>query len=158
MRRITLRVACVQLRARPLPESAAALDDVVRGIRMAAARGAHIAVFPECSYPGYVLLRKDPYRSHDQPEAALRAVRRVAAREGVAVALGIARYDGGGRLRNEAVFIDRRGAEVARYAKFFLWNFDGAWFERGRTVEPFETEFGRLGMMICADGRMPEIA
>jgi predicted amidohydrolase len=135
-----------------------ALADVLGGIAAAASQGADITVFPECAYPGYVLLGTHPYRNIPGADDALRTVSDAARRAGIAVAMGIARYDAGGRLRNEAVFFDRRGAEVARYAKIFLWNFDSKWFAPGDAIPVFETEFGRIGMMICADGRMPEIA
>lgn len=158
MRPITVRIACVQLQARPVREAQIALADVLAGITAAASLGAGIAVFPECSYPGYVLGSTHPYRSIPSAGDALRTVSAAARRTGIAVALGIARSDEAGRLRNEAVFIDRAGAEVARYAKIFLWNFDGKWFVPGDAIPVFETEFGRIGMMICADGRMPEIA
>jgi predicted amidohydrolase len=158
VRAVTLKVACVQLQARPLVEARAAFDDILTGVTAAAAFGAHIAVLPECSYPAYVLLAKKPFRGLPDSEAVLQRVARHARAAGVSVALGIARYDDRGRLRNEAVFIDRAGREVARYAKIFLWNFDRRWFTAGREVRAFDSEFGRLGMLICADGRMPEIA
>jgi predicted amidohydrolase len=135
-----------------------ALADVLGGIAAAAAQGAGIAVFPECAYPGYVLLGAHPYRNIPGADDALRAVSEAARRAGIAVAVGIARCDARGGLCNEAVFFDRRGAEAARYAKIFLWNFDSKWFVPGDAIPVFETEFGRIGMMICADGRMPEIA
>jgi predicted amidohydrolase len=104
------------------------------------------------------MLSADPGRVERLAGRALSAVGAAARNCGIAVAMGIARLDGRGRLRNEAVFFDRRGEEVARYAKIFLWNFDSRWFAPGDAVQAFDTEFGRLGMMICADGRMPEIA
>lgn len=158
MRDVTVTVACVQLAARPLGQAEKALDDAVAGIFAAAARGAQVVVLPECAYPGYVLLQGNPYHHIPSAEAALQAVSRAARQCGVCVAFGIARNDAEGRLRNEAVFFDRRGVETARYAKMYLWNFDGCWFTPGVAVPAFDTEYGRMGMMICADGRMPEIA
>lgn len=154
-----VRVGCAQLPARGVDDALLALHDIERAIGRAATRHADLLVLPECSYPGYVLMRSDPYSAHIPSAAqALRRIGRAARRAGVCVAIGIARADSSGRLRNEAVFLDRRGQERAHYAKIHLWNFDRRWFRAGDAVEPFDTEFGRLGMMICADGRVPEIA
>ena len=158
MRPVTVRIACVQLAARPVGEADEALADAVGGIAAGAAHGAHVVVLPECTYPGYVLLRRTVPGGRAALERALRSVAEAARRAGVAVCIGSARYDAHGRLRNEATYFDRRGDEVARYAKMYLWNFDRLWFTAGTEIAPFDTEFGRLGMMICADGRMPEIA
>ena len=158
VRAITVRIACIQLTARRASDAALALDDALAGIAAAAAHGARLAVLPECTYPGYVLLRRRLPGGASSVERALCAISQAARRTGVAVCIGVARSGPDGELRNEAVYFNRSGEQVARYAKFFLWNFDREWFSAGNTVPTFETEFGRIGMMICADGRMPEIA
>ncbi len=76
----------------------------------------------------------------------------------VNVVVGIARSGADGLLRNEAVLLDRNGAIAGVYAKSHLWNFDRRWFTRGEAIPVFETDRGRIGIMICADGRVPEIA
>jgi predicted amidohydrolase len=158
VRPVTVRIACVQLAAHPARDSERALDEALSGIAAAAKAGADLAVLPESTYPGYVLLRRSLPRGPALAERAVRAVSLAAKKAGVAVCAGLARYDSSGKLRNEATYFDRRGNEIARYAKIFLWNFDSQWFAPGDSLQPFDTEFGRIGMMICADGRMPEIA
>lgn len=158
VRPVTVRLACIQLAARPSTQAGFALDDSLAGIAAASAHGAHITVLPECTYPGYVLLRRTIPGGAAGVERALREIARAARKAGTAVCIGVARRGSDGRLRNEAVYFDRRGDEIARYAKMFLWNFDRRWFTAGNAPSTFDTEFGRLGMMICADGRMPEIA
>lgn len=148
----------MQLAARPTSDRHLALDDALAGIEGAAALGAQLAVLPECTYPGYVMLGVTLPGGANGVERALRSISHAARRTGVAVCIGVARRGPGGELRNEAVLFDRRGAQIARYAKIFLWNFDRLWFSAGGVVPVFDTEFGRVGMMICADGRMPEIA
>ncbi|MDQ6767477.1 MAG: hypothetical protein M3Z41_06670 [Candidatus Eremiobacteraeota bacterium] len=159
VRAVTVVVACAQLAARPVAQARAALADIENAIRTAKRRGAHLIVLPECSYPGYVLLDRDPYaRSIPSDAQALRAIARQAARSSIDVCVGIARRDRDGSLRNEAVYIDAQGIELCSYAKCRLWNFDHHWFAAGRELPVFETRFGTIGMMICADGRNPEIA
>ena len=158
VRHITVRVACAQLAARPVAQARAALRDVLAAIRHAKRHDAELVVLPECSYPGYVLLDANPYR-HDIPSdtQALAAVAAEARRSSIDVCIGIARRTRG-TLRNEAVYIDTRGEELCSYAKCRLWNFDYRWFGRGNALPVFESRFGAIGMMICADGRNPEIA
>ncbi len=159
VRGVTVRVACAQLSARPLADAAAALQDVLRSIRRAKALRADVVVLPECSYPGYVLLDAHPYRRGIPSDvAALQAIAALARRLSIDVCVGIARRHPGGELRNEAVYIDADGAQAGSYAKCRLWNFDRRWFSPGRALPVFATRFGTIGMMICADGRNPEIA
>ncbi len=159
VRGITLRVACAQLCARSVAQAREALADITAAIRRARRNEASLLVLPECSYPGYVLLDAHPYRRAIPSDAeALTAISREARREKVSVVVGIARTKPDGSLQNEAVLIDATGNEIGSYAKARLWNFDQRWFRAGRDVPVFETAFGRIGMMICADGRNPEIA
>lgn len=134
------------------------MHDVLAGIATSAAHGAKIAVLPECSYPGYVLLKRSLPGGAGGSQRALATVARAAKRFSIDVCVGMALQSNDGSVRNEAVYFDRTGSVVARYAKVFLWNFDRRWFAPGDAVEAFDTRFGKLGMMICADGRMPEIA
>lgn len=159
VRGITLRVACAQLLARPVAQAREALADIIAAIRKARRHEASLLILPECSYPGYVLLDSHPYRHAIPSDAeALHAISREARRAKVTVVVGIARTRPDDSLRNEAVLIDAQGDEIGSYAKARLWNFDHRWFRPGRDVPVFETAFGRIGMMICADGRNPEIA
>jgi predicted amidohydrolase len=63
-----------------------------------------------------------------------------------------------GALRNSAIVIDRDGSIAGRADKYFLWHFDRKWFTRGDRLEPIDTALGKLGVLVCADGRMPGIA
>lgn len=157
---VTVRVACAQLRAREIEAATSSLEDVAGAIAAAGALGADIVVLPECAYPGYVLLDADPYArgAIPPPSEALRRIGEAARRARINAAVGIANLTPDGRVRNEAVLFDRSGALIGRYAKAHLWNFDRRWFAPGREYPVFDIDIGRVGMMICADGRVPEIA
>jgi len=49
------------------------------------------------------------------------------------------------------------GEVVARGYKHFLWHFDCRWFAPGSTPALASTPWGKVGMFVCADGRLPEI-
>ena len=158
--RVTVRVACAQLAARERGGARAALDDILAAVAGAGELGCDIVVLPECSYPAYVLLERNPFKGRSIPsaDAALRRVAAAARRARINVAVGIAKAGPDGRLRNAAVLIDRGGEVVGLYAKAHLWNFDSRWFAPGHAYPVFDLDIGRIGMMICADGRVPEIA
>ena len=159
VRGITVRVACAQIASRPVAYAAEGLRDILAALARAKRLGADLVVLPECSYPGYVLLDADPYRRGILSDAdALRAISRAASRSAIDVCVGIARRGRDGILRNEAVYVDKYGAELGTYAKCRLWNFDRRWFAPGGDLPVVMTRFGPIGMMICADGRNPEIA
>jgi predicted amidohydrolase len=159
VRGLTVRIACAQLQARSVGLAPAALQDVLRAIRRAKGLWADLVVLPECSYPGYVLLDADPYRKPIPTDAeALAAIAALARRISIDVCVGIARRQPDGKLRNEAAYVDAGGTLIGSYAKCRLWNFDQRWFAPGRALPVFATRFGVIGMMICADGRNPEIA
>ncbi|KAL9106369.1 MAG: hypothetical protein Q9227_008570 [Pyrenula ochraceoflavens] len=77
--------------------------------------------------------------------------------------------DGGKKVKNTLIWIDGRGRLAQRYQKMHLFDVDlrdqggpllkeSDSVEKGMEIlEPFETELGRIGMMICFDLRFPEI-
>ena len=123
-------------------------------IASAAEAGAKLVVVPEGTVPAYVI-GTDPVDPHDL-EAAARDVIAVASATGATIVYGGARAGERG-LANSAYVVTPHG--IAGYAdKCFLWHFDRRWFTEGDTLEPVDTPVGRLGVFVCADGRIPTIA
>ena len=64
-----------------------------------------------------------------------------------------------GKIFNSGILFDRRGEVCLRYQKQFLATHDQNWFSFGECGNPVvDTDLGRLGLLICFDGRIPEIA
>lgn len=61
------------------------------------------------------------------------------------------------RLRNAAGLTDGAGKLRGTYDKCFLWDFDHEFFEAGESITPVSTEWGPVGLMVCADARLPEV-
>jgi predicted amidohydrolase len=123
-------------------------------IAAAAEAGARLIVVPEGTVPAYVIGTEpvDP----QQLEDAARDVIAVASRTGATIVYGGARAGERG-LANSAYVVTPSG--IAGFAdKCFLWHFDRRWFTAGTALEPVDTPAGRLGVFICADGRIPTIA
>ncbi|MEX0974893.1 MAG: carbon-nitrogen hydrolase family protein [Bacillota bacterium] len=153
-----VNVALIQHRAYDVDNSSLGLDAVVALLEEAGSRGIDLAVLPECSYPGYYLgLRNDPAKAAEGWERALKAFRDIARKHRFHLVAGIAEKDGA-KLYNSAYLIDRDGGIVGRARKNFLWHFDEKWFSPGDEYRVHDTDIGKIGMIVCADGRLPEIS
>jgi predicted amidohydrolase len=151
---VKLKIACVQMRARSAEHRGEALQSALRMIDAAADGGAKMALLPETFYPSYYLGGIDPAWSWRE---AFSALSEKAAERRIFLAAGIVLKDGGS-LRNAAVLWGPDGKERLRTYKSNLWHFDERYVEPGLSFDVAETPWGPVGMMICADGRIPEIA
>ncbi len=152
-------VACCQVRAFDIEEAEENLANLLEALDEAGRQGAQLVGLPECAYPAYYLKDADPYsrpgvRPYKEVEALFGAK---AKRYGYWLAAGLAVPNGPGRVTNSGVVFGPDGVVRGRYDKSFLWHFDNTWFERGREFPVFDTGFCRFGVLICADGRQPEI-
>lgn len=148
-------VACIQTSAHDRDGFESAWPRVLARVDEAASAGAALIVLPEGTVPGYVLgTRAIP------PEVVARATDDLASRArryGTTVVCGVAKIVDG-LTYNAAIAIGPNGRELGFTAKQFLWHFDRRWFAAGRTLDPIATPLGKLGILVCADGRIPSIA
>jgi len=146
-------VAAVQTRAHDRTDFVKRWPELVARIATAAESGARLIVVPEGTVPAYVI-GAEPVDSQ-LLEAAAQDVIAVASRTGATIVYGGARA-GADRLANAAYVVTPAG--IAGYAdKCFLWHFDRRWFRAGEALDPIDTPVGRLGVFVCADGRIPTI-
>ena len=151
----TISVASLQLKAHDRAAFELQWPHIRERIQLAAASGAQLIVLPEATVPGYVI-GNVPVDS-STTERALNDVCGIAQRAKVVVVYGAARFEQG-RMYNSAVVVDSDGSVAGHADKCFLWHFDRRWFEIGALRAPVKTSLGMLGVMICADGRIPTIA
>ncbi|MBI5287709.1 MAG: carbon-nitrogen hydrolase family protein [Chloroflexi bacterium] len=156
----TARIALLQLPAFSLEEAAASLAHTLRRIdEVLAAEKPDLVALPEVTYPAYFLGTSDrPVCGVLSPVEAAGRFAAKAREHGIYIAVGLALDAAGGGYANGAALFGRDGALVGRYDKSFLWHFDNRWFSQGSAYPVFETDIGRVGMLVCADGRLPEIA
>ncbi|WP_448595136.1 carbon-nitrogen hydrolase family protein [Thermoflexus hugenholtzii] len=152
-------IACVQLEALGLERAEEALGRALDRVEEAGRYQPEIILLPECTYPAYYLHSLEAYRrSEPRPvEEILRLFGEKARRHRAYIAVGLARPHPSGRLRNSVALIDPHGQVLGFHDKLFLWHFDREWFDPGLELPVFDLPFGRVGLMICADARMPEI-
>jgi len=155
----TIRVGAAQLPAVPLARHANAWPVIAEAAAQAAAQRLDMLVLPECAYPAYYLESAAAYRSSgaERSEQFLGRLRELARSHKLQLVCGFVdeRED---RLFNSAVVIDAQGNECGRVDKSFLWGADNDYFSPGESIAPVSTPLGKIGVLICADGRAPEIA
>ena len=147
------------------------LQSIELGIKIASERGTRMVILPENAF----CFGKQGFAS--QYFDALKAWSAQAARHyGVYLLAGTLpcpyRPDGtpvaDGKLRQSSLLFDPAGDCLARYDKIHLFkatvndstgNYDeGRTFEAGNELIVTDTEFGKIGMMVCFDIRFPTLA
>jgi len=150
----TLQVSCVQMHwAKSLAFN---LERTRHYIREAAKDGSRVVLFPEASLTSYYF----PYVVTLDPgsvSAALRETRTAAKEHGLWVIAGSLRKTRD-RFLNLAHVIDARGEIVHEYAKVNLAGRDEqAHCRGGEKLSLFEVDAVRCTLVICRDGRHPEL-
>jgi predicted amidohydrolase len=131
-------------------------------IRRAAAHGAQVVCTTECFLDGYAIADKsiplEKYRALGEPIpqgdycrrlCALARERKIFLIAGMLEAGGNARY-------NTAVLIGPDGRLIGKYHKQHLEH-EAVRNRAGSESTVFDTPFGRIGVMICADRRLPDV-
>lgn len=160
----TVRVAAIQCPS-AMGKTEANVATLERLVRQAAAGGARIVVLPECAVQGYL----DPttWTSWSKADGGEPAVRRAAepvpgpaTRRLGKLADELNLYLCVGMIEiasnsfyNAQVLFSPAGELVAHHRKKALWTpGDSSWCTPGdRPVQVVDTEYGRLGLMICYD-------
>ena len=155
-----MRIALVQFEGE-LGNVEANVAKAVGQIAEAAANGADMVVFPELFSTGYHLDTVGPkmteYAAMD--ESTIEALSKAARENNCYVVAGIAMLHGlVGVPFNSAVFIDRTGEVQGSFDKVHLWALERFYFRSGDEFPVFETEFGRVGIIICYDLGFSEAA
>jgi predicted amidohydrolase len=131
-------------------------------ITAAAQGGAQLVCTTECFLDGYAIDDKsiplDDYRALGEPIPAgkyYQRLRQLADRLNIYLVAGMLEADGDHRY-NTAVFIDPDGKLIGKYRKHKLEH-ELVRNTPGTETPVFTTPFGRVGIMICADRRDPDL-
>lgn len=151
-------VAAGQLEATTLANASNVWPMVDRLATQAGDAGADLLVLPEANYPAYWLESIERYMQPDieRMDRVLDRYAKVAAKYSIWLVVGIVE-ERGGKLYNSAAVFNRSGEIAGIARKNFMWDCDNRWFTPGDALSTFDTEFGTMGVLICADARTPEI-
>ncbi|MFY9738355.1 MAG: carbon-nitrogen hydrolase family protein [Candidatus Cybelea sp.] len=150
----SIAVAALQLAAHDRGDFLMGRKRALDAARLAS-READLLVLPEATFPAYVL-GKAPLAAHETQDA-IEGLRAIASETHTVIVAGAAILRDG-RAQNAALVIDADGSLAGHADKLFLWHFDRQWFESGQRLAPVQTKIGILGVLICADGRLPTIS
>ena len=125
------------------------------------ADGLDVFITPECFLDGYAVTEETwtipKFRkvAQDVAESSfIRRARQLARKAKTHLLFGFSEILNN-RFMNAAVLIGRDGTVLGTYYKTHLLNQDRR-FARGDDLPVFETDFGSVGIAICADRRWPE--
>ena len=150
----TLQVSCIQLHwVKSLERN---LTRTLHYIRLAAAEGSRVVLFPEANLTGYYFPDLTRLR-RAAVQNALDQTRQAAAQAGIWVIAGTIQKTSG-RFLNLAHVISPRGDIVHEYAKVHMAGRDERRYCRGgNKLSLFEIDGIRCTLVICRDGRHPEL-
>ncbi|MGG1679822.1 carbon-nitrogen hydrolase family protein [Neobacillus sp. NRS-1170] len=160
-----MKVAIAQLSTSV--DKASNLEKAIQYIAKAKGMGADFVVLPEfymvLATPKTGVLPAEAAEPLDGPFVS--ALKEAARKNEIYVVCGMYESKAGddGRAYNTTVFIDRSGQLLHSYRKTHLY--DAFSFKESDTIIPgenkykvVETEFGKIGLMVCYELRFPEIA
>ena len=119
--------------------------------------GSDVLVLPEFWATGYDLQNAGHYAT-DITEGIFASVSQMAKEYGIAI-VGSNPSQKDGKIYNTAVFFGQSGEILARYDKIHLFTLmeEEKILDSGSDIAVFDTEWGRIGLMICYDLRFPEL-
>ena len=130
-------------------------------IKRAKDNGANLIIFPELALTGYTLKDTIYELAEPVPGPSTSLLTEVAKKESIHVIFGMAEQSekATGVLYNTAVLLSPKGL-VGKYRKMFLPTHsvfeEKRYFRPGYELPLFETDIGKLGLIICYDVFFPE--
>ncbi len=144
------KLALIQMRVEG-GEKRANLSRAADRIRQAAKDGAHVVVLPEAMTLGWTHSSARTEADEIPQGESCRVLREAARQHQVHVCSGLIERVGS-KIFNAAVLIDPRGNVILQHRKLNELEIGHDSYSLGDRLQVADTEFGRIGLMICADG------
>jgi predicted amidohydrolase len=139
------------------------LQKMKKFIELAKKEEAKLIVFPELSITGYTLRDQFYELAEHIPGTTVTILEKIAKKEDMYIIFGMPELSEKTQMviYNTAVLIGPEGY-VGKYRKMYLPTHsvfeEKRYFRQGYSPEVFETEVGKIGMMICYDVFFPEVS
>ena len=139
------------------------LEAMENRVKQAKKAGARLIAFPELSLTGYTVRDRAYELAEPVPKGdSVREIERIAKSEDIHIVFGAIERSArtGAVLHNSAVLVGPKGY-VGKYQKMYLPTHsvfeEKRYFRPGYQANVFETEVGKIGMIICYDIYFPEV-
>lgn len=155
-----IKIALVQFEAK-LCKCKENTDRAVKLAEEAAKNGAKFICFPEMFNTGYNLnvINRKIYDFAETLDGYTVSKFKIFAKEHeVYVIVPIAIEVLPSVIENSAVLINNKGEVQNVYSKSHLWSLESVYFKSGDDISVFDTDYGKIGIMICYDAGFPEVA
>jgi len=139
------------------------LNIIKKNVKQAKERGAKLVIFPELSLTGYISRNLTYELAEPIPGPTIHSLEKVTKRESVYLVFGMLERSEKARavLYNTAVLLGPDGF-IGKYRKMHLPTHsvfeEKRYFRLGYEAPVFETDIGKLGLIICYDVFFPELS
>lgn len=159
-----IKIACVQMKSE-LGEKEKNIVKIIGYIKAVKKENSNIdlIVFPELATTGYECSELYEEMSEIYPVGySFERLAEAAKEQNVHIVFGFvekAIKEGKNVLYNSAALISNKGVAIGCYQKSHLVEGgETEYFEKGKSYNVFDTEIGKIGIMICWDTAYPEVA
>lgn len=127
-------------------------------LKQAVRQKSDLVLFPELCLTGYFIqnLQEDVAESIEGP--SIRYVRELCEKLSIYTVFSWPERGEDGNIYNSACLISNQGEVVGNYRKIHLYDREKEIFTPGNDFYVFETELGRIGIIVCFDLDFPESA
>lgn len=134
------------------------LDKMIDFIRLAGSEKSDIVVFPELSYTGYILKDEEFKEVSESVNGFfVNKLKEEAIKNNIYIIGGYVEKSDE-KIYNSVVFISNKGEVLINYRKNYLWKKEKRVFSTDDNYYVVDTEFGKIGILICYDMEFPEPA
>lgn len=128
-------------------------------MHMAAKEKAQIIIFPELFLTGYSIGSRFSEMAETIHGENITRLAALAKSYQMALIMGFAERDErSGQVFDAALYCGADGKIIGTYRKMHLYAAEKEWFARGEEARVWETDYGRVGALICYDVEFPEHA
>jgi len=154
-------VALAQISCKP-EDKKQNLRKIEGAIARAEEKGASLVILPELSLTGYVVRDQIYELAEEIPGPSTRIIERIARKTGIHIIFGMPEKSKKTQatLHNTAVLVGPKGF-IGKYRKMYLPTHsvfeEKRYFRPGYEASVFDTDLGKIGLLICYDIYFPEV-